>query len=57
MSLHMLKHAQPDAFACEVCGKTFKRLAYVCDIVLNIHLNQGRIYVFCSMLVSLFFSL
>jgi len=29
MSLHLLKHAQPNAFACEVCGKTFKRQTYV----------------------------
>ena len=26
---HLLKHAQSDAFACEVCGKTFKRQTYV----------------------------
>lgn len=35
MTLHVLKHAQPDAFACEVCGKTFKRQAYVSHNVLN----------------------
>jgi len=36
MNSHFLKHAEPDAFACEVCGKTFKRQAYVIHSVLDV---------------------
>jgi len=48
MSLHVLKHSQPDAFACEICGKTFKRLAYVDHTALtrNIcHCHAGCVFV------------
>jgi len=40
INLHLLKHAEPDAFACEICGKTFKRQAYVRLSVLGFLLNN-----------------
>ena len=36
LNSHMLKHAEPDAFACEICGKTFKRQTYVSHSVINL---------------------
>jgi len=48
MNFHVLKHAQPDAFACEVCGKTFKRQTYVGCNVPNLHHSHVKCSAACK---------